>query len=88
MHIKKVDSGKHQLIFRADNALGTIWLNILLSQGIPVVSKKNNLMITCVPNPPPTSAASDNTSTVTYLMKCSTEAEALDILSRINELKS
>jgi len=42
LHILKIENG-HQLIVRADNALGNVLLNMKLDSQIPIVLEKNNL---------------------------------------------
>lgn len=52
LHLKPLGN-KTQLVVRADTSLGNILLNILLQQSLPVMKQgKNNVMISCIPNPP------------------------------------
>ena len=52
LHLKDV-SGKTQLIIRADTTLGNVLLNIVLNSAMPVAKQgKNNVVVSCVPNPP------------------------------------
>ena len=53
LHLKKVsDEGKHQLVVRQDTQLGTILLNVLLSN-MPKCDKQGSKFVKlfCVPNP-------------------------------------
>lgn len=54
IHLKPVPStNKTQLIVRADTALGNVLLNIVLNPAMPITKQgKNNVSISCVPNPP------------------------------------
>ena len=62
LHLKSV-SGKTQLIVRADTSLGNVLLNIVINSAIPIAKQgKNNVMISCVPNPPIDSKNSDKVS--------------------------
>ena len=52
LHLKKVEGDKTQMVIRAETNLGNILLNILVSDKINVVKRKNNIQFGCVPNPP------------------------------------
>lgn len=60
LHIKPVkDQDKTQVIIRAGTTLGTILLNIMLTESVPLQRMgKNNVMLVCIPTPdskpPPT----------------------------------
>ncbi|CAB3228524.1 unnamed protein product [Arctia plantaginis] len=60
LYIKKIEeTGKHQLLVRANTNLGTILVNLILVAGIPMQRMgKNNVMMVCIPTPeskpPPT----------------------------------
>ena len=65
LHLKTV-SNKTQLIVRADTSLGNVLLNIVINSAMPVAKQgKNNVVISCVPNPPIDEANSDK---VIYLI--------------------
>ena len=51
LHLKKAD-GKTQLIVRADTNLGNVLLNILVTNKLNMIKRKNNIQFVCVPNPP------------------------------------
>lgn len=87
INVKRTESGKHQLIIRAENALGTIFLNIILASAIPISVTKNHVLVVCVPNPPVV-AGEKSKDTVTYLIKCATEADANELASKLGTLKS
>ena len=52
LHLKKVDGDKTQLVVRAETNLGNILLNILVSDKMNIMKRKNNLQFGCLPNPP------------------------------------
>jgi len=53
LHLKKVEGDtKTQMVVRAETNLGNILLNILVSDKMNVIKRKNNLQFVCVPNPP------------------------------------
>ncbi|XP_012547403.1 nuclear pore complex protein Nup50 [Bombyx mori] len=84
LYIKKIEnSDKHQLLVRANTALGNILLNLRLSAGIPTQRMgKNNVMIICIPTPdskpPPTSV----------LIRVKTPEEADEVLETLNKYKA
>ncbi|OWR44861.1 nucleoporin [Danaus plexippus plexippus] len=83
LYIKKVeDSGKHQLLVRANTAIGNVLLNLILSSGVPTQRMgKNNVMMICIPTPdakpPPTSV----------LVRVKTSEEADELLETLNKYK-
>lgn len=84
LYVKKVEeSGKHQLLVRANTNLGTIFLNMILSQSIPTQRLgKNNVMMVCIPTPdhepPPTPV----------LIRVKTSEEADELLETLNKFKA
>ena len=52
LHLKKVEGSKTQMIVRAETNLGNILLNIMVSDKMSIMKRKNNLQFGCVPNPP------------------------------------
>jgi len=54
VHLKPVpSSAKTQLVVRAETSLGNLLLNIILNPAMPVSRQgKNNVAISCLPNPP------------------------------------
>lgn len=83
LYIKKIeDSGKHQLLVRANTSLGNILLNLLLNSSIPTQRMgKNNVMLVCIPTsdakPPPTPV----------LIRVKTSEEADELLEKLNNYK-
>lgn len=84
LYLKKIEeSGKHQLLVRANNNLGTILLNLILSSAVPTQRMgKNNVMLVCIPmpeaTPPPTPV----------LIRVKTGEEADGLLEILNKYKS
>lgn len=83
LYIKKVeDTGKFQLLARANTNLGNVLLNLILSSSIPTQRLgKNNVMMVCIPTPdakpPPTP----------ILIRVKTSEEADDLLETLNKYK-
>lgn len=83
LYIKKIqDSGKYQLLVRANTNLGNVLLNLVLSSAIPTqLMGKNNVMIVCIPSPdakPPP---------VPILIRVKTSEEAEELLNTLNKYK-
>lgn len=84
LYVKKIEeSGKHQLLVRANTNLGTVTLNMILSASIPMQRLgKNNVMLVCIPTPdhkpPPT----------TVLIRVKTSEEADELLETLNKYKA
>lgn len=84
LYVKKIEeSGKHQLLVRANTNLGTVSLNMILSSSIPIQRLgKNNVMLVCIPTPdykpPPT----------TVLIRVKTSEEADELLETLNKYKA
>lgn len=84
MYIKKVEeTGKHQLLIRANTNLGTILVNMILASAIPTQRMgKNNVMLVCIPTPdskpPPTP----------ILIRVKTSEEADQLLETLNKYKT
>lgn len=84
LYIKKVEeSGKHQLLVRANTNLGTILVNLILVSAIPTQRMgKNNVMLVCIPTPeskpPPTP----------ILIRVKTSDEADELLETLNKYKT
>merc|ERR1719383_1242642 len=87
LHLKPLDSGKTQLLVRADTNLGNILLNINLSKDIPTTRVgKNNVMMVCVPNPPIDPKATSNEPT-SMLIRVKSGEDADELLSKLEEIK-
>ncbi|KAJ8725122.1 hypothetical protein PYW07_016080 [Mythimna separata] len=84
LYIKKVEeTGKHQLLVRANTNLGTILVNLILVSAIPTQRMgKNNVMLVCIPTPeskpPPTP----------ILIRVKTSEEADELLETLSKYKA
>lgn len=86
LHIKKLETGKHQLIVRGENAIGSILLNILLVDGLPVKQLTKDVQIVAVTKNPATPKEETPTS-VTFLLRCASESDASDLVAHITKFK-
>ncbi|XP_024867425.1 nuclear pore complex protein Nup50 [Temnothorax curvispinosus] len=82
LYLKPTPNGKTQLIVRADTALGSLLLNTLLTQSIPVKRmNKNTIMLVCLPmpdsSPPP----------IPVLLRVKTSEAADELLEALNKHK-
>jgi len=88
MYLKTADSGKIQLLMRADTNLGNILLNIILNKDIPTTRVgKNNVMLVCIPNPPVDPKATTSQPTP-MLIRVKTSADADDLKDKLDEYKT
>lgn len=84
LYIKKVEeSGKHQLLVRANTNLGNVLVNLILASAIPTQRMgKNNVMMVCIPTPdakpPPTP----------ILIRVKTSEEADELLATLDKYKT
>ncbi|KOB78222.1 putative nuclear pore complex protein Nup50 [Operophtera brumata] len=84
LYVKKIEeSGKHQLLVRANTNLGTVLLNLILASAVPTQRMgKNNVMLVCIPTPdakpPPTPV----------LIRVKTGEEADGLLEILDKYKS
>lgn len=78
VHIKKLPNGKNQLLVRGENALGSIWLNVVLDKTITMKKQgKKDLQVVCFTKLP---EESDNTiKCVTYLLRTASESDVDDL---------
>jgi hypothetical protein len=83
VYVKKLDNGKHQLIVRADNALGHLFMNVILTPSIPIsVLKNKNVLII---------AATENDGikeTVSHLIRLTNDSEAQALADKLNAFKA
>jgi len=87
LHLKPLDTGKTQLLIRADTNLGNILLNINLNKDIPTTRLgKNNVMMVCIPNPPidPKSTSNDP---ISMLIRVKSTEDADELLAKLDENK-
>ena len=96
LHVKRLDSGKHQLIVRGENAIGSVWLNTILAPGNIVKrigdKRKDVQIATVVTAPPPPSGglkngAEEEVKSVIYLIRCTDEQNADELEKKLNEFK-
>nr|XP_002121973.1 nuclear pore complex protein Nup50 [Ciona intestinalis] len=87
IHLKSVESSsKTQLIIRADTSLGNLLLNILLNPAMPVSKQgKNNVSISCIPNPPV--SESEPNKIVPLLIRVKTSDDADELVELLNQKK-
>ncbi|XP_034825405.1 nuclear pore complex protein Nup50 [Maniola hyperantus] len=84
LYIKKIEeTGKHQLLVRANTSLGNVLINMILSSSLPTQRMgKNNVMMVCMPTPdskpPPTS----------ILLRVKTSEDADELLDTLNKYKA
>jgi len=87
LYLKKTDSGRTQLLVRADTNLGNILLNIILNKDIPTSRRgKKDVMIVCIPNPPVDPKATEQTP-IPMLIRVKTEEEADDLKNQLDDFK-
>jgi len=89
LHLKPTETGKTQLLIRADTNLGNILLNILLNPQIPTTRVgKNNVMMVCVANPPLEPKKDDDPAKPnTMLIRVKTSDDADELKEKVDELK-
>ncbi|PAA70466.1 hypothetical protein BOX15_Mlig008447g2, partial [Macrostomum lignano] len=90
VHVKPAEAeggSRAQLIVRADNTLGTIMLNTLVTKDMKLSVAKNNLSLACPPNPPMPKSANDDRRIVPFLVRLKTEADAKELLAKIDGLR-
>ncbi|XP_045763839.1 nuclear pore complex protein Nup50 isoform X2 [Maniola jurtina] len=84
LYIKKIEeTGKYQLLVRANTSLGNVLINMILSSSLPIQRMgKNNVMMVCMPTPdskpPPTS----------ILLRVKTSEDADQLLDTLNKYKA
>lgn len=84
LHVKSLSGSKYQLLVRGENAIGTIWLNVLLVDGIPMKLMRKDVQIVCMTKSPANPKDTSLTS-VTYLLRCGSESDASDLLSNLSK---
>ncbi|XP_067944081.1 nuclear pore complex protein Nup50-like [Watersipora subatra] len=91
LFIKPLESGKNGVLIRADTNLGTILLNISLSDSIPIQRMgKNNVTLVCVPNPPMEvgKGAPEPPPPTMLLIRVKESSDADELFEKLNEYKS
>jgi len=76
LFIKKLDTEKYQVVVRADNNLGTILLNILLKEELPLKKKSAKDVLTVDP-------IGDGGKPLTILIRVKDEALANELLEKL-----
>jgi len=88
LYLKKTETGKTQLLVRAETNLGNILLNIILIKDIPTSRRgKKDVMIVCVPNPPIDPKATEQTP-IPMLIRVKTEEDADDLKTQLDNFKT
>jgi nuclear pore complex protein Nup50 len=88
LYLKPLESGKTQLLIRADTSLGNILLNVaVLDSMFWSRMGKNNVSFVCVPNPydPKTYGIDESNSPVTFLIRVKTGENADELLEKITK---
>jgi hypothetical protein len=76
LFVKKLDGGKHQMVVRADNNLGTILLNVMLKEGLPLKKKSAKDVMTVDPT-------GDAGKPLTVLIRVKNEETAKELLEKL-----
>jgi hypothetical protein len=88
LHVKSLNGTKHQLLVRGENAIGSIWLNVLLVDGIPMkLIGGKDVQIVCMTKSP-ANPKDPNLTSVTYLLRCASAADASDLLDNLTKYAS
>lgn len=86
IHIKKLDNGKHQLLVRGENALGSVWLNVVLDSTVTFKKQgKKDVQVVCY-----TKLYGDTDGSlkyVTYLIRTASESDADDLESHLKKFR-
>lgn len=88
MHIKPLESGRHQLIIRSENSIGSVLVNILLDPVIPLKRTKKDIQFSTMTNHPTSPTNPDSLTTVIYLMRTGCEEDAAEVEAKLNHFKS
>jgi hypothetical protein len=83
-HVKKLESGKHQLIARAENSIGTVLVNMIISSIINFKRTKKDIQFVTMTKHPKTGQE----TSVVYLMRTASEGDATEAETKLNEFKS
>ena len=94
LHVKKLDSGKHQLIVRGENAIGSVWLNTILASTVVIKkmpSKKDIQIATAVTASPLDTKGLKNggevVKTVIHLIRCNNESNADELEQKLKSFR-
>ncbi|RWS06342.1 nuclear pore complex protein Nup50-like protein [Dinothrombium tinctorium] len=89
LYVKKQAEDKYQLLIRANTSVGNILLNIQLQPTLPLCSKKNGVLLTCIPNPPlETKNKSSNQSSVSFFIRVKTSEDASELYKKLSDFLS
>ncbi|CAL8081311.1 unnamed protein product [Orchesella dallaii] len=80
LYVKKLDEGKHQVVVRADNNLGTVILNILLQKSLPLDKKSAKDVMTI-------DVHGNNNKGMPILLRVKSEADATELLNKLKEFQ-
>lgn len=96
LHVKRLESGKHQLIVRGENAIGSVWLNTILSPGNIIKrigDKRKDVQIATLLSLPSTpsgglkNGTNEEVKSLIYLIRCTDEKNADELEQKLNEFK-
>lgn len=90
LYLKPI-GGSVQLLIRGETVVGKILLNIKLASSLPMQRLgKNNVVVSCVPNPPigPDDADADAKEPVSFLIRTKTGDDADELFDMLNKYKS
>lgn len=80
LYVKKIEGGKHQIVVRADNNLGTVILNILLQKSLPLDKNGKNTIMTV-------DLQGNNKKAMPIILKVKTEENATELLGKLKEFQ-
>jgi len=75
LYVKKLGSGKYQIVVRADNSLGTILLNMIMPKNLPLTLKPKGVL-TCDPT-------GENGKPLMILIRVKTDDDAKQLLKKL-----
>lgn len=81
LYLKKIDGGKHQIVVRADNNLGTVILNILLQKSLPLERKTKNSIMTV-------DLQANKKKGMPVFLKVKSEGDATELLEKLKTCQS
>jgi len=75
LYVKKLNSGKYQIVVRADNSLGTIMLNMIMAKNLPLTLKPKGVL-TCDPT-------GENGKPLMILIRVKTDDDAKQLYKKL-----
>lgn len=80
LYLKKLEDGRHQVVVRADNNLGTVILNILLQKSLPLQKNGKNAISTV-------DLQANNQKGMPIIIRVKTEDDADKLLAKMKEVQ-